>query len=317
MNTTVWKGVMPALLTPFTANDKIDYPMFEKNVKAQISAGVHGLIVCGSLGEASTLSAEEKTDLLASACEIANKKVPVVINIAEQSTKDALKAIKGAEKNHADGLMILPPMRYKADERETFSFLRTLAESTSLPIMLYNNPHDYKIEVTPDMFEELLKIENIQAVKESTRDVTNVSRLRNRFGNRLKILCGVDTIAYQELVSGADGWIAGLVDAFPRETVVLYELIVQGRYEEALALHRWFLPLLELDVHPKLVQYIKLAAVQTGLSTEHVRSPRLVIQDKEREKILAVISKAMENRPQMENYFRKEKSSTGKMEKAV
>lgn len=298
-----WEGVYPAMLTPFTAGDEIDFPMFEKNVKAQLEAGSKGIILAGSLGEGSTLDSSEKNQLLKFAVEILKGKAPVVLTIAEQTTKVAVGLAQEAEKNGAAGLMILPPMRYKADDRETVQYFKTIAANTALPIMVYNNPVDYKIEVTPDMFEELAKVATIQAVKESTRDVTNVTRMRNRFGNRFKLLCGVDTLFMEETMLGADGLVGGLVDAFPRETVAIFELVKANRYEEALAIYRWFLPLLELDIHPKLVQYIKLAAVQTGLCSEHVRAPRLPLEGAERERVLATIAKAMAVRPTLPDYI--------------
>jgi 4-hydroxy-tetrahydrodipicolinate synthase len=169
--------------------------------------------------------------------------------------------------------------------------------------MIYNNPVDYKIEVTLDMFEELAEMSNIQAVKESTRDVTNVTRMINRFGDRYKLLCGVDTIAMEELLLGADGWVAGLVCAFPRETVAIYRLVKAGRIEEATAIYRWFMPLLELDIHPKLVQYIKLAEAQAGMGTEYVRAPRLTLVGEERKRILHIIDTALANRPLLPDYL--------------
>jgi len=199
-------------------------------------------------------------------------------------------------------LMLLPPMRYKSDHRETVAFFKTVAAATDLPVMIYNNPVDYKIDVTPDMFEELIELPNIEAVKESTRDITNVTRLINRFGDRIKILCGVDTIAAEALLMGACGWVGGLVGAFPAETVAIYRLIRAGRIEEALEIHRWFLPLLELDIHPKLVQYIKLAEVEAGLGTEYVRAPRLILVGTEREQVLAVIRKGLSERPVLPEY---------------
>jgi len=285
------------MLTPFDANDNIDFAMFEKNVNAQVNAGVEGIILAGSLGETSTLDDDEKISLLRYAAELLKGKIPVIMNIAEQATKAAVRLAKEAEKNGADGLMLLPPMRYKADDRETVEYFKTIAASTALPIMIYNNPVDYKIEVTLDMFEELAQYTNINAVKESTRDVTNITRMRNRFGNRFKLLCGVDTLIMEELMLGADGIVGGLVDAFPAETVAIYKLVQAGMYKEALEIYRWFLPVLELDIHPKLVQYIKLAATQTGLATEHVRAPRLVLEGAERSRVLAIINKAMVNRP--------------------
>jgi 4-hydroxy-tetrahydrodipicolinate synthase len=188
-------------------------------------------------------------------------------------------------------------MRYSSDHRETVDYFATIANSTSLPIMIYNNPIDYKIEVTLDMFEDLTAYSNIQAVKESTRDVSNVTRMINRFGNRYRILCGVDTIAVEELMLGADGWVAGLVCAFPRETIATYRLAKAGRVQEARELIRWFLPLLELDIHPKLVQYIKLAESATGIGSEHVRAPRLKLVGEERERVMAVIQHGIATRP--------------------
>lgn len=304
MNKTIWEGVFPAMLTPFTANDTIDFGLFEKNIQAQLEAGVEGLILGGSLGEGSTLEQEEKIQLLVYATETVKKEVPVVLTIAEQATRAAIKLAQEAEKNGASGLMILPPMRYKADDRETVEYFKTIAANTSLPIMIYNNPVDYKIEVTLDMFEELAKCPTIQYVKESTRDVTNITRMRNRFGNRYKLFCGVDTIVMEELMLGADGIVGGLVDAFPKETVAIYKLVKAERYKEALDIYRWFLPLLELDIHPKLVQYIKLAATQTGLCSEYVRAPRLVLQGKERDTVLATINKAIASRPVLPDYLK-------------
>jgi len=294
-----WNGVFPALTTKFTSDDKLDFPLFEKNLKAQLYAGVEGVILGGTLGEASVLSNEEKFDLVKFTVDKVAGKVPVVMNIAEGSTREAVKLASEAEKCGAKGLMMLPPMRYKSDHRETVSYFKAVAESSSLPIMIYNNPVDYKIEVTLDMFGELADNKNIQAVKESTRDVSNVTRMINRFGNRFKILCGVDTIAMEELMLGADGWVAGLVCAFPKETVAVYKLTKANKIAEALKIYRWFLPLLELDLHPKLVQYIKLAEQETGIGSENVRAPRLVLVGDERERILKIIRTGIASRPEL------------------
>ena len=303
MNTVTWKGVYPAILTPFKSDDSIDFKTFKLNVEAQLDAGIDGIILAGSLGEASTLSNQEKTELLLYCKEVTQKRVPIIVNIAEQSTKCAVQAANEAEMNGADGLMLLPPMRYKADDRETVVYFKTVAKNTSLPIMIYNNPVDYKILTTPDMFEEMVDNSNIEAVKESTRDITNITRMRNRFGNRFKILCGVDTLSYESLCAGADGLVAGLVDAFPRETVAIYRMVKAGYYQDALKIYRWFLPVLELDIQPKLVQYIKLAATLTGIGTEHVRPPRLTLEGREREEILAIINEAIETRPELPDYL--------------
>lgn len=292
-----WKGVFPALTTKFTSDDKLDFNLFEKNLSVQLDAGVEGVILGGTLGESSVLSNQEKFDLVKFTVEKVGGKVPVVMNIAEGSTSEAVKLAHEAEKCGAKGLMMLPPMRYKSDHRETVAFFKAVAESSSLPIMIYNNPIDYKIEVTLDMFEELTSNKNIQAVKESTRDVSNVTRMINRFGDRFKILCGVDTLAMEELVMGADGWVAGLVCAFPRETVAVYKLVKEGKLMEALKIYRWFLPLLELDIHPKLVQYIKLAEQEESIGSEQVRPPRLTLTGDERERVLKIIRDGIKSRP--------------------
>ena len=292
-----WRGIFPALTTKFTQKDELDLPLFAKNLKAQIDAGIDGIILGGTLGEASVLTTDEKETLVKFAVKEVADRIPVVLNIAEGSTREAIKQAEYAEKWGAKGLMILPPMRYKTDHRETVTFFKTIANSTSLPIMIYNNPVDYKTEVTADMFEEILECNNVQAVKESTRIVSNVTALKNRFGIRLKVLCGVDTIAMEEMIMGAEGWVGGLVCAFPEETEAIYRLVKAGQIEDALKIHRWFLPLLELDLHPKLVQYIKLAEAQTGIGSEYVRAPRLTLVGAERENVLKVINDGIASRP--------------------
>ncbi|MCE2834517.1 MAG: dihydrodipicolinate synthase family protein [Chitinophagaceae bacterium] len=294
-----WQGVFPAIITPFRSDDSLDMAMFEQNLRAQLTAGVDGIIIGGSLGEASTLTTDEKRQLTTIARAVGGSHLPLIVNIAESSTREGVAQAELAASWNADGLMLLPPMRYRSDDRETVEYFRAIAASTSLPIMIYNNPVDYKIDITIDMFAELVQCPNITAVKESTRDVTNVTRLRNRFGDRLSILCGVDTLALEELLLGADGWVAGLVNAFPKETVAIYKLARSGRIAEATVIYRWFMPLLELDIHPKLVQYIKLASEITGIGSEHVRAPRLPLEGAERERILHVILEGVRSRPNM------------------
>ncbi|HRF17759.1 MAG TPA: dihydrodipicolinate synthase family protein [Chitinophagaceae bacterium] len=294
-----WKGVFPALLTPFNQNEELDLQMYEKNLQAQLDAGVHGIIIGGSLGEASTITEKEKEELTEFSVEYINGKIPVILNIAESTTKEAIQQAANAKRWGADGLMLLPPMRYKTDDRETITYFKAVAHSTDLPIMIYNNPVDYKIDTRPDMFDELVECANITALKESSRDVTNLTRMKNRFGDRFKILCGVDTLAMEELCLGADGWVAGLVDAFPAETVAIYKLVKAGKIEEAAKIYRWFMPVLELDLHPKLVQYIKLAAMQTGIGSEYVRAPRLQLEGTERQNVLQTIDEAISNRPKL------------------
>ena len=298
-----WKGVMPAVTTKFTTTDALDLPMFRKNLEAQLHAGVSGIILGGTLGEASTLTHKEKQTLVEEAVDLVAGKVPVIMNIAEQSTAGAVQAAKAADEQGASGLMVLPPMRYKATDYETVAYFKAIAKSTDLPIMIYNNPVDYGIEVTLDMFEELLELPTIQAVKESTRDISNITRIRNRFGNRLKVLTGVDTLGLESLLMGADGWVAGLVCAFPAETVAIYELAKAGKTKEALAIYSWFLPLLELDINPQLVQNIKLAEVATGIGTENVREPRLPLRGEERTRVLQIIEEGVKNRPALPDYL--------------
>lgn len=298
-----WKGVMPAVTTKFDEKDELDLQMFKVNIQAQLDAGVHGIILGGTLGEASTLTELEKRTLVRETVKFVKGAVPVIMNIAEQSTKSAIAQANMAEEDGASGLMILPPMRYKADDRETVTYFKKIAQSTALPIMIYNNPVDYGIEVTLDMFEGLLlDCPNIEAVKESTRDISNINRIRNRFGDRLAVLCGVDTLALESMMIGADGWVAGLVCAFPAETVAIYELCKAGRTQEAIKIYRWFLPLLELDINTKLVQNIKLAEVATKIGTEFVREPRLPLYGAERKKVLNVIDLALRDRPLLPEY---------------
>jgi 4-hydroxy-tetrahydrodipicolinate synthase len=297
-----WEGVMPAVTTKFTKEDTLDIKMFELNIQAQLEAGVSAIILGGTLGEASTLTDEEKKVLIQETVRIVNGKIPVIINIAEQTTKGAIEAASKAKKYGASGLMMLPPMRYKANDFETVTYFKEVARSTDLPIMIYNNPVDYGIAVTLDMFEELLTMPNIQAVKESTRDISNVTRIKNRFGDRLKVLTGVDTLGLESVLMGADGWVAGLVCAFPAETVAIYSLAKAGKIKEALAIYRWFLPLLELDINPQLVQNIKLAEVATGIGTEQVRAPRLPLQGEERKRVLKIIEEGMRTRPILPDY---------------
>lgn len=298
-----WTGVFPALTTKFTNADNLDLLLFEQNLYAQLEAGVNGIILGGTLGEASVLTTIEKERLVKFSVEKCAGKVPVILNIAEGSTKEALQQASFAVEWGAKGLMMLPPMRYKSDHRETVTYFKTVADATELPIMIYNNPVDYKIDVTLEMFAELADCKNIQAVKESTRDVTNVTRMKNKFGDRFKILCGVDTLAMEELCLGADGWVAGLVCAFPKETVAIFRLVKAGRIAEAIQIYRWFMPLLELDIHAKLVQYIKLAETQAGIGSENVRAPRLTLVGEEREMVLKIINDGISSRPSLPDYL--------------
>lgn len=297
-----WEGIFPALTTKFDASGNLDLEKYRINLDAQLKAGIHGIVLGGTLGEASTLTEDEKSRLVRFSKEYVNGKIPVILNIAEGSTEMAVRRAKEAYSLGADGLMLLPPMRYKPDERELTAYLTAVARATELPVMIYNNPVDYGTEVSLRVFEKLATIAQIQAVKESTRDVTNVSRMLNAFGDRFRILCGVDTLAMEELVLGAHGWVAGLVCAFPKETVAVYSLIQQGKIEEARSIYRWFIPLLELDIHPKLVQYIKLAETMAGIGSEHVRPPRLALEGEELARITAIIQRGLDSRPVLTHF---------------
>jgi 4-hydroxy-tetrahydrodipicolinate synthase len=297
-----WNGVYPAITTKFTRDDKLDMDLFIKNIYEQIEAGIDGIVLGGTLGEASTLTQSEKAVLVSETQNIVADKIPVILNIAEQSTSEAVRIAKEAEQNGIDGFMLLPPMRYAADSNETVEYFKSVANSTKLPIMIYNNPIDYKIPVTLEMFDKLADIDNINAVKESTRDTTNVTRMINRFGDRYKILSGVDTLALESLIMGADGWVAGLVCAFPKETVAIYRLAKAGRIKEAVKIFRWFLPLLELDINSKLVQNIKLAETYTGIGSEFVRAPRLQLSGIARTKVVKIIEDSLTTRPTLPDY---------------
>nr|WP_299342891.1 dihydrodipicolinate synthase family protein [Allomuricauda sp.] len=303
MRPVKWKGVYPAVTTKFKSNGDLDIPAFLKNIQFQADAGIDGVVIGGSLGESSTITHQERLDLAKATLNDFGDKIDVILNIAEGATRAAIDLVKKAEAIGVHGFMVLPPMMYKPTDQEVANYFKEIATSTSLPIMLYNNPVDYKIEVTLEILEQLAEFDNIQAIKESTRDISNVTRMKNRFGDRFKILCGVDTLAMEELLMGADGWVAGLVDAFPAETVAIYRLTKAGRIDEALQIYRWFLPILELDINPQLVQNIKLAEVMTGIGTEHVRAPRHILVGAERERVIGILEKGIASRPTLPDYL--------------
>jgi len=303
MKTLPWKGVYSAVTTKFTPEGDLDLRAFLYNLRVQIDAGIDGIIIGGSLGESSTITHDERIEMLSAARTEFGHRIPLLINIAEGSTQNAIALAQRAETSGADGLMVLPPMMYRATDTEVVDFFVDVATNSGLPILVYNNPVDYKIEITPLMFEMMLKNETIQAVKESTRDVTNITCLINWFGDRLKILTGVDTIALESLLMGADGWVAGLVNAFPAETVAIYRLIKAGRIEQARDIHRWFLPILELDISPQLVQNIKLAESMTGIGTEPVRLPRKILSGSHRESVIQILEDGIVSRPELPDYL--------------
>ncbi|GHD73805.1 dihydrodipicolinate synthase family protein [Vogesella fluminis] len=292
----LWTGVFPAVTTKFNADESLDLAGTVKHIEWQLECGADGIIVCGSLGEASTLTADEKIAILKAAKEVAGSK-PVLLTVAEDSTRAAAALAQAAHAAGADGIMLLPAMRYVSDERETINHYQRVADASPLPIMIYNNPIAYGVNITPEMYVEMAKEPKYVAIKESSGDIRTLTNVINAVGNRYAIFSGVDDLALESIVMGADGWVAGLVVAFPKETVAIYKLAKAGRLEEARAIYRWFAPLLHLDVSMKLVQNLKLCEAMVGVGTEHVRAPRLPLAGAERERVAAVIKAGLASRP--------------------
>jgi dihydrodipicolinate synthase/N-acetylneuraminate lyase len=292
-----WRGVFPAATTEFNADQSVDLPATVKHAEALVRAGVHGMIVLGTVGENCSLEYPEKLEVLRAVVGAVGKQVPVLTGVAECTTARACKFAADAKKVGAAGLMVLPGMVYKSDPRETIAHFRTVARATDLPILCYNNPVSYGVDLTPPMFAELADEPTLVAIKESSENPRRITDLKNVCGDRYLLFCGVDDLIFESVMLGAVGWVAGLVNAFPEETCRLWELATAGRHEEALRLYRWFTPLLHLDTHVKLVQYIKLAAAECGLGSETVRAPRLPLAGREREEVLAIIRRAIQTRP--------------------
>lgn len=297
MSTFEWRGVFPALTTKFTAADEIDWAAMEQHLSFQLDAGVHGIIILGSLGETSTLSMEEKLEMVRFFAQAELRGRPLVACIAESSTRRAREFAAAAEEAGADGFMLLPPMRYPSDRRETMTYLNDVAAATYRPIMLYNNPIAYGTDLTPDDIARLGDNPKFSAVKESSADTRRIPEIRRRVGDRMAIFCGVDDLAFESLAMGADGWVAGLVVAFPRETVRIWELVQEGRWAEAREIYEWFLPLLHLDIGPKFVQQIKLVEALMGVGSAKVRAPRLQLSESEASRVEKVLSDALASRP--------------------
>lgn len=294
-----WRGVFPAVTTQFKADQSLDLAATSAHVEHLIRAGVHGLIMLGTVGENCSLTPGEKRDVMKMAVETAKGRVPVLSGVAEFTTAAAAAYAADMEKLGVDGLMVLPGMVYKSDARETLAHYRTVARASDLPIMVYNNPVVYGVDITPEMFAELSDEPTIVAIKESSDDVRRLSDIVNLNGERYILFSGVDDLALESMMLGTVGWVSGLVNAFPLESMRLYELASAGKYQEALPLYRWFMPLLHLDVSSKLVQYIKLAQAMAGLGTETVRAPRLVLEGEERQRIMAIIQRGLESRPRL------------------
>lgn len=294
----VWTGVFPAVTTKFHADESLDLAATAKHIEWQLECGADGIIVCGSLGEASTLVADEKIAILKAAKEVAGSK-PVLLTVAEDSTRAACAMAQAAYAAGADGIMLLPAMRYVSDERETLNHYRQVAQASPLPIMIYNNPVAYGVNITPEMYREMATEPKFVAIKESSGDIRTLTNVINAVGSRFAIFSGVDDLALESLVMGADGWVAGLVVAFPKETVAIYKLAKAGRWEEARSIYRWFAPLLHLDVSMKLVQNLKLCESMLGVGSEHVRAPRLPLAGSERERVEGIIRAGIATRPQL------------------
>lgn len=297
MNKPNWQGVFPAATTQFAADGALDIAATLKHVEAMIEAGIHGLIMLGTVGENCSLDAGEKLELLSATVRHVAGRIPVLTGVAEYTTAGACRFAEQAARAGADGLMVLPAMVYKADRRETIAHFRAVARATALPIMCYNNPVSYGIDMPPESFAELADEQALVAIKESSENPRRITDLINVCGDRYLLFCGVDDLVVESFVLGAIGWVSGLVNAFPRENRLLWDLLQAGRWDDARRLYRWYTPLLHLDTHPKLVQFIKLAAAECGFGSERVRAPRLPLVGEERERVLGIIRKAIALRP--------------------
>ncbi len=294
-----WQGVYPAATTQFTADQALDVEATVSHVETLIEAGVDGLVMLGTLGESMALTAAEKETILAATVEKAAGRVPVLTGVAECSTATACRFAEAAQEIGVDGLMVLPAMVYKSDSRETLAYFRAVAGASDLPIMCYNNPVTYGVDITPEMFAELADEPTLVAIKESSDDPRRLTDIVNRCGDRYVLFCGVDDLVLEAAMLGAVGWVAGLVNAFPHETMRLWRLAAAGQWAEARELYRWFTPVLHLDCDVKLVQYIKLAQAMTGLGTETVRAPRLPLVGDERQRVADIVQQARESRPSL------------------
>ena len=297
-----WEGVYPAVTTQFRSDFSLDLPATARHIETLISAGIQGLVLLGSVGGNTALDYDEKLAVLREMKAVVAGRIPVLSGVAETTTATACRYARDAEKIGLDGLMVLPAMVYKADAREALAHFSAVARSTSLPVMIYNNPPAYYVDVTPAMFSELAGIENIVAIKESSDNPRRLTDIANLHGDRFLLFSGVDDLVMESVVLGAVGWISGLVNAFPNENRVLWDLMRKGRWEEARALYRWYTPLLHLDTRLKLVQCIKLAMSEVGLGSEVTRPPRLPLVGAEREEVLGIIRHAVATRPDLSTY---------------
>lgn len=297
MSNVNWKGVFPATTTQFNDDQSLNLEATMKHVEVLLEGGVHGLVMLGTVGENCSLEYAEKLEVLKATVDTVAGRVPVLTGVAEYTTKLACRYAEDAKKCGVDGLMVLPGMVYKSDARETVTHFRTVAKATDLPIMIYNNPVSYNVDILPPMFADMADEPNFVAIKESSENVRRITDLINVCGDRFLLFGGVDDLALESVMLGAIGWVSGLVNAFPHENRLIWDLATSGNYEEAVKIYRWYTPLLHLDTHPKLVQYIKLATAECGYGTEMVRAPRLPLVGAEREEILKIIRHAIATRP--------------------
>ena len=294
-----WKGVFPALTTQFRADQSLDLAATARHLETLIGAGIHGVILLGSVGENTALEYDEKLTVLKEMRGVVNGRIPVLSGVAECTTALASRYARDAERIGLDGLMILPAMIYKADRREALTHFRSVARASSLPAMIYNNPVSYSVDLTPEMFAELAEEPTLVAIKESSDNIRRITDIVNLLGDRYLLFSGVDDLVLESVLLGVQGWVSGLVNAFPHENRALWELATAGKWEEARRLYRWYTPLLHLDTKIKLVQYIKLAMAECGLGSETVRAPRLPLEGAERAEILKTIRDAIATRPSL------------------
>ncbi|WDR06472.1 dihydrodipicolinate synthase family protein [Devosia rhodophyticola] len=297
--TVNWQGVIPALMTEMKQGGALDMQATARHVESCLDAGCEGFIMLGTLGENSSLSPDEKETVVRTAVEAANGRAPVIAGVAEYTTDLAIDTAKRLQKAGAVGVMALPTMVYQQDAREAVEHFKALSNAVDLPMMIYNNHVAYKLDLLPEDFIELTGQENIVAVKESSHDSRRMTDMINVLGDRFMLFCGVDDLMLENVLFGAKGWVSGMTNSFPRESVQMYKLAKAGRIEEALEIYRWFMPMLHLDTAVKLVQYIKLANQMAGEGAEWVRGPRLTLVGEERARIEKIIQTALDNRPQL------------------
>src|ERR1051325_5918243 len=294
-----WQNVFPAIVTQMHRDGSLDLDATADHADVLIKSGVSGLIFLGSLGENQPMTANEKRLVIEAMVEAVNGRVTVLSGVAETSTAEAVRYVRDVEKLGVDGVVLMPAMLYKGSPDETLAHFRTVANSTGLPIMIYNNPISYANDITPEMFAKLASQKNFVALKESSGDVRRITDIRNAVGDRYAIFTGVDDLALEASILGIDGWVAGSGIAFPRENQYFWELTRRGEWEKARDIYRWFTPLLHLDTHTRFVQYIKLAVQECGLGKEWVRAPRLPLNGEERKRILKIIHDGIAKRPKI------------------